>query len=61
VRRDPVRQNLIIQRDVKPSNILVSRGGDGDRIGGGQTDRGYPQLQVGTSGVFDLMRWGRPN
>jgi hypothetical protein len=36
----------------------VTRGGGGDRVGGGQTDRSYPQVEVGASGLFGVARWG---
>jgi len=39
----------------------LTRGGGGDRVGGGQTDRSYPQVEVGASGLFGVARWGRPN
>lgn len=39
----------------------VSRGGLGDRVGGGQTDRSYPQVAVAALGSIAVASWGRPN
>jgi hypothetical protein len=39
----------------------VSRGGPGDRAGGGQTDRSCPQAEVAAISVFIASVKGRPN
>jgi hypothetical protein len=41
--------------------VYLSRGGPGDRAGGGQTDRSYPQAEVAAISVFIASVKGRPN